>query len=110
MFKERAVNPDVEPFAVVKARKIAVKSENGSLTGQIKDFFSLMGDVDYVSTADGMADHYVLCWFDDNEPDQTKDLRRLQSVTFTSKATYTLTESGKRTYNAAFKAEHGKLK
>jgi hypothetical protein len=108
MFKERAVNPDVEPFAVVKARKIAVKSENGSLTGQIKDFFSLMGDVDYVSTADGMADHYVLCWFDDNEPDQTKDLRRLQGVTF-SKAIYTLTESGKRTYNVAFKAEHGKL-
>ena len=54
--------------------------------------------------------HYVICWFDDNEPDMTKDLRRLRGVTFKGKVTYVLTESRKRRYNAAFKAEHAKLK
>ena len=69
-----------------------------------------MGDADYLSTPEGMADHYIVCWFDDAEPDMTKDLRRLRGVTLSSKATYVLNESGKRTYNATFKAEHGKLK
>lgn len=69
-----------------------------------------MGDADYLSTPKGQADHYVICWFDDAEPDMTKDLRRLRGVTFTGKVTFKLSDSGKRTYNAAFKAEHAKLK
>jgi hypothetical protein len=51
-----------------------------------------------------------MCWFDDTEPDMTRDLRRLRGVTFKGKVTFVLTESGKRTYNAFFKAEHAKLK
>ncbi len=104
------MNPDVEPFAVIKASEISVtKSQDGAISGHIKDFFSLMGDVDCISTPEGLADHYVMCWFDETEPDQTKDLRRLRGVTFPSKATYTLTESGKRTYKVDFKAKQGKL-
>jgi hypothetical protein len=110
-FKERKVTPEKDPFAVVKAHELIVSQvQDGKLIGQIKDFFSLMGDVDYIATDEGASDNYVLCWFDDIEPDQTKDLRRLRGVTFPSKVSYTLTDSGKRTYNADFQAERGKLK
>ncbi len=64
-----------------------------------------MGDADYLSTKEGVADHYVMCWFDDTEPDMTKDLRRLRGVTFNGKVTCVLNENGKRTYNASFKAD-----
>ena len=110
-FKERDMKPEIDPFVVVKAKQVTIsKSADGKLAGSIKDFFTLMGDADYLSTPEGMADHYIVCWFDDAEPDMTKDLRRLRGVTLSSKATYVLNESGKRTYNATFKAEHGKLK
>ena len=110
IFKERSPY-EIDPFVVVKAKTISIsKSASGELTGNIQDFFTLMGDADYVSTAEGMADHFVICWFDDTEPDMTKDLRRLKGVTFSPKVTYVLNEAGKRTYNATFKAEHGKLK
>ncbi len=110
IFKERA-KPEMEPFVVVKAKKISIsKSEDGKLTGSISDFFGLMGDADYMFSPKGVVDHYVVCWFDDTELDMSKDLRRLQGVTLTSKVTYVLNEAGKRTYNATFKAEHGKLK
>ncbi len=68
-----------------------------------------MGDLDYLSSAEGTNDHYVMCWFDDAEPDMTKDLRRMRGVTFEGKVTYVVSNTGKRTYNAAFKAEHAKL-
>jgi len=111
IFKERDDNPEIDPFVVVKARKIAVsKMDSGGVEGNLQDFFTLMGDADYLSTAEGAADHYVMCWFDDTEPDMTRDLRRLRGVTFKGKVTFVLTESGKRTYNAFFKAEHAKLK
>ena len=84
IFKERDVNPEIDPFVVVKAKKVnsypfklALK-----LSGSIEDFFTLMGDADYLSTPEGAADHYVMCWFDDTEPDMTKDLRRLQRSNF----------------------------
>lgn len=111
IFKERDVNPEIDPFVVVKAKKLTLKLEEGSTySGGIEDFFTLMGDADYLSTSKGTADHYVMCWFDDTEPDMTKDLRRLRGVTFNGKVTFFLNEGGKRTYNAAFKAEHAKLK
>jgi hypothetical protein len=110
IFKERSPY-EIDPFVVVKAKTILIsKSASDELTGTIQDFFTLMGDADYLSTKEGMADHYVMCWFDDTEPDMTKDLRRLKGVIFSPKVTYVLSASGKRTYNAAFKAEHGKLK
>jgi hypothetical protein len=69
-----------------------------------------MGDADYLMSPEGTADHYVMCWFDDTEPDMTKDLRRLRGVTLKGKVTCALNPAGKRTYNAAFQAEHAKLK
>jgi hypothetical protein len=111
IFKERNDNPEIDPFVVVKAKKIELTREEGSkFSGKIDDFFTLMGDADYLSSSDGAGDHYVMCWFDDTEPDMAKDLRRLRGVTFKGKVTYVLNEAGKRTYNAAFKAEHAKLK
>ena len=111
IFKERDVNPEVDPFVVVKTKKIALsRSENSKVTGSLVDFFTLMGDADYLTSPKGAADHYVMCWFDDTEPGQTKDLRRLRGVTLTGKVTCALNDSGKRTYNASFKAEHAKLK
>lgn len=110
IFKERE-KPEVDPFVVVKATEVSIsKSEDGKVAGSIRDFFTLMGDADYLSSPKGMVDHYVMCWFDDAEPDMLKDLRRLNGVTLTSKVDYVLNEGGKRTYNATFKAEHAKLK
>ena len=110
IFKER--NPfEIDPFVVVKARTISISKPNsGELTGSIQDFFTLMGDADYLSTKEGVKDRYVMCWFDDTDPYMTKDLRRLKGVTFAPKVTYVVGEAGKRTYNAKFKAEHAKLK
>ncbi len=111
IFKERDENPEIDPFVVVKARKIALsRMDSGKVEGKLQDFFTLMGDADYLSTAEGVADHYVMCWFDDSEPDMTRDLRRLRGVSFKGKVTFVLNEGRKRTYNAAFKAEHAKLK
>ena len=111
IFKERDENPEIDPFVVVKARKIEVsRMDNGEVEGSLKDFFTLMGDADYLSSAEGAVDHYVMCWFDDSEPDMTRDLRRLRGVTFKGKVTFILNAGRKRTYNAAFKAEHAKLK
>ncbi len=110
IFKERE-KPEIDPFVVVKAKEVSIsKSEDGKLIGSIHDFFTLMGDADYMSSPKGMADQYVMCWFDDTDPDMLKDLRRLRGVALTSKVAYVINDRGKRTYNATFKAEHGKLK
>ena len=96
---------------MVKAKKLTIKPEKGSACfGKAEDFFTLMGDADYLSTPEGVKDHYVICWFDDTEPNMTKDLRRLQGVTFQGKVSCVINDGGKRTYNASFKAEHSKLK
>ena len=110
-FKERDVNPETDPFVVVKAKKITLtRLDNGEVTGKFQDFFTLMGDADYLSSAEGAVDHYVICWFDDTEPDTTRDLRRLRGVTLQGKVKFVLNEAGKRTYNASFRAKHAKLK
>jgi len=110
-FRERDVNPEKDPFVVVKAKKITLtRLDNGEVTGKLQDFFTLMGDADYLSSAEGAVDHYVVCWFDDTEPDMTRDLRRLRGVTLQGKVLFVLNEAGKRTYNAAFRAKHAKLK
>jgi hypothetical protein len=98
-------------YAFLKNEMLALKCEEGSkCSGNIEDFFTLMGDADYLVSPEGAVDHYVMCWFDDTEPDMTKDLRRLKGVTLKGKVNCALNEGGKRTYNAAFKAEHSKLK
>jgi hypothetical protein len=110
IFKERDVNPEVDPFVVVKAKKLTLKGQKPKFTGIIEDFFTLMGDADYLTSKEGVADHYVMCWFDDTEPDQSKDLRRLRGMTLKGKVTCELNDkTGKRTYNAAFNAVNAKL-
>jgi hypothetical protein len=112
IFKERDVNPEVDPFVVVKAKKLSLtQGKDKKFSGEMEDFFTLMGDTDYLTSAEGKADHYVMCWFDDTEPDMTKDLRRLRGVRFEGKVTCAENEkTGKRTYNASLSAEHGKIK
>jgi hypothetical protein len=111
IFKERDVNPEIDPFVVVKAKKLTIDlGTDTKYSGAIADFFTLMGDADYLSTKEGATDHYVMCWFDDIEPDMSKDLRRLRGVKFNGEVVCAMNEkTGKRTYNATFKAEHAKL-
>jgi hypothetical protein len=113
IFKERVAGDwQSDPFVVIRATQVTVtQGENPKFSGKIQDFFTLMGDVDYISSPEGKADQYVLCWFDDAEPDMTKDLRRLRSVHFNGEVTHTeAPKTHKRTYNASFTAEQAKLK
>ncbi|MCW4025223.1 MAG: hypothetical protein NWF01_09345 [Candidatus Bathyarchaeota archaeon] len=111
IFRERSVNPESDPFVVVRAKKLTVTAgEKPKYAGNIEAFFTLMGDVDYLITKEGIPDHYVVCWFDDTEPDMTKDLRRMRGVTFNGQVTCEEDpKTHKRTYNATFNAEHAKL-
>lgn len=109
-YKERLKSPERKALAVVKARRLAVEGEGTKFKGSIKDFFPFTGDIDYISSKEGITDRYVLCWMDDREDDFNKAWRRLTGVTFPTGITYTTDEKGKRTYNADFKAEQGKLK
>ena len=89
IFKERDVDPEIDPFVVVKAKKIVLSRQGAEgVTGRLQDFFTLMGDADYLSSAEGAADHYVMCWFDDAESDMTRDLRRLRGVALQGKVTF----------------------
>ncbi len=110
IFKERDIKPEVDPFVVVKAKKITLnRTQESKYACKLQDFFTLMGDADYLSSNEGAGDHYVMCWFDDTVPDMTKDLRRLRGVTLKGKANLSYTQSGKRTYNATFEAKQAKL-
>lgn len=110
-YRERHDKPEREPFAVVKAKKLSVsKSEAAELCGVVQGFFSLMGDVDCISSTDGKVDQYIVCWFDDAEPDLDKSFRRITGVTFPSGLSCETNARGKKTYNASFKAKHGLLK
>jgi len=111
LYKERLKKPERKAFAVVKARKLAISrvEEEATLEGNIKDFFPFMGNIDYISSKEGISDRYVLCWMDDREDDFSKAWRRLTGVTFPTGITFKTDERGKRTYNANFKAEQGKL-
>ncbi|MCW4017094.1 MAG: hypothetical protein NWF00_00175 [Candidatus Bathyarchaeota archaeon] len=62
IFKERSPNHEADPFVVVKAKQLTIsKADDGKLNGDLQDFFTLMGDADYLATPEGEADHYVLC-------------------------------------------------
>ena len=109
LYKERTKAPETKPFAVVKARKLAIKKLESKFTGSINDFFPLMGDIDYIATNEGKTDHYVLCWFEDKEEDFTKFWRQLTGATFPKGLKFTTDKRGKRTYNAQCQAKHAKL-
>ena len=110
-YKERFGRPEREAFVAVKTRKLVVstKDESTEFSCVLKDFFSIIGDIDYVSTKEGKADRYVLCWFDDRDDDFGKAFRRLTGVTFAEGIKCVTDEKGKKTCNARFEAKHGKL-
>jgi hypothetical protein len=112
IFKERSGGDwQSDPFVVIKAKQITLvdSGNDPKYSGELEDFFTLMGDADYLSSAEGKADHYVFCWFDDTEPDMTKDLRRLRGVRITSEVSCSLNEkTHKRTYNVSFSADQAK--
>jgi hypothetical protein len=110
-YKERLGKPERKAFAVVKARRLVVsrKEKNAKLSCSIEDFFPLMGEIDFISTKEGKADRYVLCWFDDSENDFGRAFRRLTGTTFPEGIKHVTDEKGKRSYNASIKAEDGKL-
>ena len=110
-YKERQDKPERKAFAVIKAREFILSrnSNNVEITGEIREFFPLMGDIDIISTKEGKADQYILCWFEDKENDFSKAWRRLTKVTFPKGLTFTTNNKGKRTYNTEFKAKKGKL-
>lgn len=110
IYKERFGKQEKEPFVAVKARKLVVSEHEGNgFSCNLNEFFPIMGNIDYVSTKEGKADTYVLCWFDDKEDDFTKAFRRLTGVTF-KEGIKCETDKGKITCNANFEAKHGKLK
>jgi hypothetical protein len=68
LYRDRKQQPEREPFAVVKAKKITItKSENNEIEGTLQDFFALMGNLDYISSEEGESDRYIVCWFDYRE-------------------------------------------
>jgi hypothetical protein len=112
IFKERSGDHwESDPFVVIKAKHVTViAGNNPKFSGVIEDFFTLMGDAEYISSPEGKADHYVMCWFDDTEPDMTKDLRRLRGVRFNGEVTHSENpKTHKRTYNGTFTAEQAKI-
>ncbi|WP_455368469.1 hypothetical protein [[Eubacterium] cellulosolvens] len=107
VFREKADKQEHEPFAVIKAQKISLKkTEKHSYDGEIIDFFVLMGDIDCITSDEGIKYNYVLCWFDDNIVDFSDSFRKLSGVTFLSAPSYTESK-GKRTYRSSFKAKYG---
>jgi len=111
IFKERSTDEwQSDPFVVIKAKQVKVASNGKEFSGKVEDFFTLMGDADYLTTLRGRDDHYVMCWFDDTIPDMTNDLRRLRGVRFFGGVNYTINEkTSKRTYNATYNAKQAKL-
>lgn len=112
LYRERYGIPEREAFAVVQAQKLFVnkKAQNGKFHCNLKDFFPLMGNIDFLSTDEGKADSYVLCWFDDGIEDFAEAFRRLTGATFPDGVSFETDEKGKRTYNAFFVAKRAKLK
>lgn len=96
-------------FLVIKARSLAVSKKDEVYTGNISDFFPLMGDIDYLTSEEGIKEKYVMCWFNDEEDDFDKAWLRLIGVTL-SDVNFITDEKGKKTYQAKFNALHGKTK
>lgn len=99
-----------EPFAVVKTTKLKIsRTIENKLTGEIEDFFPLMGNLDCISSIEGFAEKYVLCWFDDSVEDFKLAFRRIRGVSFIDPVSYVVDENGKKTYSAKFNGTSGKL-
>jgi hypothetical protein len=111
-YRERFGKPEREAFLVVKARRLTIskKEGNNKFGCMLKDLFPLMGDINYISSEEGKADRYILCWFDDRFDDFGEAFRRLTGVTFPEGINCVHDKRGKVNCNANFEAKHGKLK
>lgn len=109
-FYREKIPRENEPFAVVKSAKLTIqKSSENKLVGKIKDFFPLMGSVDYLNSIEGITKKYVLCWFDDSLEDMKLSFRRITGVTFITPLSCVLDGKGKKTFSAKFEAIKGRL-
>ena len=107
IFNEKSDKQENEPFVVIKAQKISLQEiERDRYSGEIIDFFIIMGDIDYINSDKGIRDNYVLCWFDDNIDDFSESFRKLTGVTFLSAPSYSESK-GKRIYRSSFEASYG---
>ena len=112
IYKERFEKPEKEPFVAVKARKIVISKTEKEMDYNcvLKDFFPIMGNLDYITSEEGKSDRYVLCWFDDSEDNLNSAFRRLTGVTFNEGIECITDKKGRVTCNSRFKAKQGKLK
>ena len=110
-YKEREKPREKKALVAVKARKIVVskQTDEKKITGSIIEFFPLIGDFDYLFSADGKTDNYVLCWFDDTEDDFSTAFRRLTGVTFPQGIRCEVNEKDKKVCNTTFFAKQSKL-
>jgi hypothetical protein len=108
-YRERKENPETRALVVVKAKQLEVKKfeDDFEIGGTILDFFPLTGDIDYVSSDEGLSDKYVLCWLDEEDNELIAVWRgKINGVTFPTGMTFTADKNGKRLYNAHFKAKY----
>ena len=107
-YKERFGEPEKEAFVAIKARRLSVSKKESKLICNLKDFFPIIGKLDYLFSEEGKADNYVLCWFDDAE-DFGEGFRRMTGVSFSEGIQCITNEKGKMTCNANYVAKRGKL-
>jgi hypothetical protein len=107
-YKEKLEEPERSAFMVVKARTLVIL--NSRLDGKIVDFFPLIGNIDYISTDEGISNRYILCWFDDNDDNYDMSWRRLTGVSFHTGIISKKDTKGKKTYNINFTARSGKIR
>lgn len=110
-YREKADDPEREPIAVVRARRLVVGKEGEKIKGSIEGFFPFMGDVEQLAGSQGT---YVVCWMDDRDDDFDRAWRRLEGFRFQAAPSLTEGRPGKfgerkRTYNADFEGKSGKL-
>jgi hypothetical protein len=109
IYRERFEKQEDHPFAVIKAEKMSLEGDKEKgFKGRLEGFFSLMGDIDYISTHEGEKDLYVLCWFDDQINDFKQASRKLSGTTFLSNKSSIL-QDVKKSYTAEFIARSGKI-
>jgi hypothetical protein len=105
LYKEDPDQPSREAVTVLRARRLIVLQDEktDTLTGQIEDFFPLMGDIDSIQSDTWTADRYILCVYDTGEkPFDQPD--RIIGVTFPNGLSFISDQKGKRTYHGSIHA------
>jgi hypothetical protein len=111
VYRERLDHPEKEALIVIKSATGMTIEEGGTprFSGEIKDFFPLMGRLDFLSDEAGLEDSYVLCWFDDREEDFGRSWKRLTGVRFAERPALISSPESKPAYSVSFTAAGGRL-